>query len=105
MHRAKGGASALLFLRKKAPPRRDVPSRAVCTPIHQQKISGKADASAHIGQRHDAHAHGSGHGRLADLVLGDGRRGADHHRTGRIRKDEHDEHDPEHRGAVGRQAG
>lgn len=58
----------------------------------------KADAAAHVGQRHDGNTHGGGHSVLADLVLRDGRRGTDHHRTGGVGKDEHNDHDPEHRG-------
>ena len=58
----------------------------------------KADAAAHIGKGHNAHAHGSRHGRLTDLILCNGRGGADHHGASGICKDEHGQHHPEHRG-------
>ena len=58
----------------------------------------KADATAHIGKGHNADAHGSRHGRLTNLILCDRGGGADHHGTGGICKDEHDQHHPEHRG-------
>lgn len=57
----------------------------------------KGDAAEHVEQGHKADAEGSGHGGQADLVLGDGGGGADHHGAGGVGKDEHDQQNPENR--------
>ena len=60
----------------------------------------EADATDHVRERHDGHAEGCHHGRLADLALRDGARERDHHGAGGVGEDEHQQQDPEHFGAA-----